>query len=138
MSIVWAVRHGVPLMKENGGGAIVNMSSGSAVMTAPVKAAYASSKAAIETLTRYLAAQLGTDGIRCNAVRPGFVATEGIKELFTPDQLTAVAERSSLGRICAPTDIADVVVWLASRSAGYVNGAVVTVDGGGDKPAITW
>lgn len=138
MAAVWGARHAVPLMKQTGGGSIINMSSGAAKFATAAKPAYASCKAAIETLTLYTGAQCGTDGVRCNALRPGFVLTEGIRSLFNEEQLAGVAAQSALGRICTPEDIADAVVWLASDASGYVNGQVLAIDGGGVKPSIAW
>lgn len=138
MAVVWGLRHGIPAMVASGGGSIVNMSSGASVIASAVKAAYGSCKAAIETLTMYTAAQCGTDGIRCNAVQPGFVLTEGIREVFSEEHQREVAAGAALGRICTPEDVADVVLWLASSASGYVNGQVIPVNGGGQKPTTAW
>lgn len=138
MAVVWGLRHGIPAMTANGGGSIVNMSSGASVIASATKAAYGSCKAAIEALTMYTAAQYGTEGIRCNAVQPGFVLTEGIREVFDEEHQRQVAAQSAMGRICTPDDIANVVVWLASAASGYVNGQVIPVNGGGPKPTTAW
>jgi len=68
---------------------------------------------------------------------PGFVLTEGTKELFDDDRLEQFAASAAAGRVCTPEDIADVVVFLASDAARYVNGQTVVVNGGGVR-ALTW
>lgn len=138
MAAVWGMRHGIPAMEATGGGSIINMSSGASVIASAVKGAYGSCKAAIESLTVYTGAQYGSEGIRCNAVQPGFVLTEGIQEAFVQEHIDAVARASAMGRICTPNDIADVVTWLASSASGYVNGQVIAVNGGGEKPQTAW
>lgn len=72
-----------------------------------------------------------------NAVAPGFVLTESTRALFDEDQLEAFNARAAAGRVCVPDDVADVVVFLASDAAPYVNGEVVTINGGGQQ-AMPW
>jgi NAD(P)-dependent dehydrogenase (short-subunit alcohol dehydrogenase family) len=136
MAAAYACRVAIPAMIEGGGGAIVNMSS-MAASTASGRIAYGSCKAALETFTLYTAGQYGPQGIRCNAVAPGAVLTEGMKTIFTEEQLAAFGNGIALGRIALPEDIADVVVYLASDDASYVSGQVITVNGGG-PPAQPW
>jgi NAD(P)-dependent dehydrogenase (short-subunit alcohol dehydrogenase family) len=137
MAAAYGCRHAIPAMRERGGGAIVNTSSGAARSATGSRIAYGSCKAALETFTMYTATIHGAEGIRSNAVAPGFVLTKGTKELFDDDRLAQFAASAAAGRVCTPEDIADVVVFLASDAARYVNGQTVVVNGGGAR-ALTW
>ena len=82
-------------------------------------------------MTRSLARDLGPQGIRVNAVAPGVVRTDFARVLVeTPAILDQILQRSALGRVGEPDEIAGPVVWLASDAASYVTGAVILVDGG--------
>jgi NAD(P)-dependent dehydrogenase (short-subunit alcohol dehydrogenase family) len=123
-------RHAIPHMTARGGGSIVNISSGTSTIGESTRVAYGVSKAALNQLTRHLATRYGRDGIRANAIAPGFILTQTAaanvpKE--TQDRLTAANPTRRLGR---PDDIAHVVVFLCSEAAAYVNGQVIHVDGG--------
>lgn len=114
------------------GSSIVNVSSVLGLLASPFpQAAYASSKAALLGLTRDLSGQwAGRKGIRVNAVAPGYVPTE-MSEAAAPGSVEAfVAERSPLGRLGTPQEIAAAVVFLASPASSYVTGTVLAVDGG--------
>jgi NAD(P)-dependent dehydrogenase (short-subunit alcohol dehydrogenase family) len=137
MAAAYGCRHAIPAMRETGGGAIVNMSSGAARNATGSRIAYGSCKAALETFTMYAATIHGAEGIRCNAVAPGFVLTEGTKELFDDARLDAFAACAAAGRVCTPEDVADVVVFLASDEARYVSGQTIVVNGGGAR-ALAW
>jgi NAD(P)-dependent dehydrogenase (short-subunit alcohol dehydrogenase family) len=119
------------MLKQGGGGVIVNMSSGASQVPDPeARIAYGSSKAAIETLTRYTAAQYGPQKIRCNAILPGVVMTPGMREMFTAEQLGAMTGRTMLKRACEPEDIAAMVCFLVSDDARQITGELVRVNGG--------
>jgi NAD(P)-dependent dehydrogenase (short-subunit alcohol dehydrogenase family) len=137
MAAAYGCRHAIPVMLETGGGAIVNTSSGAARSPTGSRIAYGSCKAALETFTMYTATIHGPQGIRCNAVAPGFVLTEGTRELFDDARLDAFANGAAAGRACAPEDIADVVVFLSSDEARYVSGQTIVVNGGGAR-ALAW
>jgi NAD(P)-dependent dehydrogenase (short-subunit alcohol dehydrogenase family) len=93
--------------------------------------AYSASKAALISVTRSLARDLGPQGIRVNAIAPGVVRTDLARMLVeTPEIRDRILERSALGRIAEPDEIAGPVLWLASDAASYVTGAVILVDGG--------
>jgi NAD(P)-dependent dehydrogenase (short-subunit alcohol dehydrogenase family) len=117
-----------PKMADRGKGAIVNISSmvGDFAMTG--MALYGSSKAAINLLTKAWAAEFGPKGVRVNAVSPGPTRTEGTAAMG--DALDQLASLAPAGRTAAPEEIADAVVYLASDQASFVQGVVLSVDGG--------
>jgi NAD(P)-dependent dehydrogenase (short-subunit alcohol dehydrogenase family) len=137
MAATYGCRHAIPAMLETGGGAIVNTSSGAARSATGSRIAYGSCKAALEAFTMYTATIHSPQGIRCNAVAPGFVLTEGTKALFDDARLDAFAAGAAAGRVCTPEDIADVVVFLASDEARYVSGQTIVVNGGGTR-SLAW
>ncbi|HEU5420875.1 MAG TPA: SDR family oxidoreductase [Streptosporangiaceae bacterium] len=116
------------------GAAVVNITTGSARNPRPGGAAYAASKAAVETMSKVFAMELGPHGIRVNVVSPGYIDVRQWSEAFpdrAPDDLRAALVGSiPLGRAGDPRDIASAVLFLASREAGHVTGAVLEVDGG--------
>lgn len=119
-------------MAKAGRGNIVNMSSVNSVLTIPTIASYNVSKGGINQLTRVMALALADQGIRVNAVAPGTIATElAAKAVLTSDEAkTRILSRTPMKRLGEPSEIADVVAWLASDAASYVTGEIVTVDGG--------
>jgi NAD(P)-dependent dehydrogenase (short-subunit alcohol dehydrogenase family) len=137
MAAVYACRHGIPAMLATGGGSIVNTSSGAAQNATGSRVTYGTAKAALEAMSMYTAKRFGSEGVRTNCVAPGFVLTEGTKDLFDDDTIARYGTSSALGRVCTPEDVADVVVFLASDESRYVNGQVVRVDGGGAK-GLVW
>ena len=123
-------RHAVPAMAARGGGSIVTISSGTSTIGESTRVAYGVSKAALNQLTRHLAVRYGRDGIRANAIAPGFILTETAKTNVPADIQRRLAEANPMRRLGAPEDIARVVVFLCSDAASYVNGQVLHVDGG--------
>ena len=119
-------------MVGSGGGAIVNMSSVNGVLTIPNIASYNVSKGGINQLTRVMALSLADQGVRVNAVAPGTIATElAAKAVLTSvEARRKIMSRTPMKRLGEPSEIADVVAWLASDAASYVTGEIVTVDGG--------
>jgi len=116
------------------GGAVVNMSSGSARSPRPGGAAYCASKAALEITSKVFAMELGGYGIRVNVVAPGYIDVRGWSEAYpdrAPEELrAALVEAIPLGVAGDPRDIASAVLFLASPDAAHVTGAVLDVDGG--------
>ena len=112
-------------------GAIVNFSSVSSFGGLAGTAAYAASKAAVNSLTKTMALEMGEHGVRVNAVAPGFIETEINREQIADERVREGFVRYIPGgRIGEPEDVAKVVLFLASDDAGYMNGSIVTIDAG--------
>jgi NAD(P)-dependent dehydrogenase (short-subunit alcohol dehydrogenase family) len=120
------------VMKDQGGGAIVHMSSVNGVLAIPEIASYNVSKGGLNQLTRAMALALADDGIRVNAVAPGTIATElASKAVLTSEEArNKILGRTPMKRLGDPSEVAHVVAFLASDAASYITGEVVTVDGG--------
>lgn len=115
----------------NRGGSVVNMASISAFRVRPTRAAYSVSKAAVDHLTRFLSLELGSTGLRVNAIAPGFIDTEMTAWLHDiPGQFEKAIAGVPLGRIGTTDDIFNAVLFLLSDSASYVSGTTLCVDGG--------
>jgi NAD(P)-dependent dehydrogenase (short-subunit alcohol dehydrogenase family) len=121
----------VPSMIQHGGGCIINLSSVSALIGTPRRAAYAASKGALDAATRSLAMELGPFGIRVNSVAPGVVDTDmWAKNKMIPGVVETIEGQTPLRRWAKPDDIADVIVFLASDFARFITGETIAVDGG--------
>ncbi|MET0896464.1 MAG: SDR family oxidoreductase [Mycobacterium sp.] len=126
-----AMKYAIPKMLARGGGAIVNMSSAAAFQGEPTRPAYATSKAGIGALTRHVASRWGKEGIRCNAVAPGFTATEAIRAAPQwPDLEAAALKRIRGSRVGGTDDVAALVAFLCSDEGSWINGQVINIDGG--------
>jgi NAD(P)-dependent dehydrogenase (short-subunit alcohol dehydrogenase family) len=123
-------RHAIPVMTEGGGGSIVTISSGTSTIGESTRVAYGVSKAALNQLTRHLAVRYGRDGVRANAIAPGFILTETAATQVPAGIQARLAEANPTRRLGTPDDIARVVVFLCSDASAYVNGQVLHVDGG--------
>lgn len=129
-----ACRTFIPLMRD-AGGSIINIGSISAQHADPEMAIYNASKAFVHGLTRSIAVDHGPEGIRCNAIAPGWIMTEMADSAFELANDPAAAKSDALsrhpvGRFGAPSDIAAMAVWLASDEAAYASGQIFTIDGG--------
>ena len=124
-------RLAAPAMKERGFGRIINVTSITAALARTGDPGYPAAKAGLEALTRALAADLGPHGITCNAISPGFFATETNQPMLdNPAVGPPYARRVPIGRWGRPEEIAGAAVFLASDAASYVNGHTLVVDGG--------
>jgi len=125
-------REALKAMTQRGTGSIVNVASISGVIGIAGQVAYAASKGAIIQITRTLAVEFGTAGIRVNAVAPGAVVT-GFLEGAVPDSralLESFGAHHPIGRSAKPEEIADVIVFLASPQSSFMTGSIVMADGG--------
>jgi 3-oxoacyl-[acyl-carrier protein] reductase len=116
-------------MMKRRDGVILNVSSVVGLMGNAGQTNYAASKSGLFGLTKSVARELASRGVRCNAVAPGYIETDMTAEL-DEKQASALRERIPLGRLGAPEDVASVVRFLAGPSAGYITGQIITVDGG--------
>ena len=114
----------------DGGGRIINLSSGAARAAVPGGSVYAASKAAVEALTRCHAAELGPRGITVNAVAPGFTESDMLDMALPSEARGMMIGLTALGRLGRPEDIADVVAFLASDDARWITGEVIGANGG--------
>jgi NAD(P)-dependent dehydrogenase (short-subunit alcohol dehydrogenase family) len=117
-------------MAARGGGAIVNMSSIAGQVAMPMFGPYNCAKAALEALTRTTALDLGPAGVRCNAIAPGVILTEQTARVVPEAARQFFAGQASMNRLGTVEEVAGVTAFLVSDAAGYINGQVITVDGG--------
>ena len=124
-------RQAVAYMRANQGGHIVNMSSAAARLgSANLFVDYAASKGAVDVMTLGLADELGPEGIRVNAVRPGLIDTGIHAKAGAPDRLAQIGHTPPLGRPGTAEEVAETVLWLLSDAASYVTKALIDVAGG--------
>jgi 3-oxoacyl-[acyl-carrier protein] reductase len=126
------MRHALPHMIRQGGGAIVSISSIAAwEPTDEHGAAYAAAKAGVLALTRVAAAENGRHGVRVNAVAPGLIYNDFLRRIYPDEFFSGYAqERSRVGRVGRPEDVAALVAFLTSDEAGYITGEVYGISGG--------
>jgi NAD(P)-dependent dehydrogenase (short-subunit alcohol dehydrogenase family) len=133
-----SMRTAIPLMLQRGGGAIVNTSSIASFKGEPLRPSYGSSKAGLNSLTRHVAQRWGREGIRCNAVAPGLVDTPSARASAAKTGSLGFAAKNwddraldyPSGRLGLPSDIAAAVAFLLSDDASWINGQLLSVDGG--------
>jgi NAD(P)-dependent dehydrogenase (short-subunit alcohol dehydrogenase family) len=124
-----------PFMLAQKGGSIINIASVSGARPSPGTAIYGAAKAGLLNLTQSLAQEWGPQGIRVNAIIAGLMATETAEATYGDAAAQAAVARSMpLGRMGVGDDLAAAVMWLSSDDAGWVSGARLQVDGGGERP----
>lgn len=128
---IWLTQAAVQEMKKVGGGKIINIASVAGLNPGNFQGIYSATKAAIISLTKTLAMELGPDNIQVNAVAPGLVQTKFAQVLWENETLRQQIEsKTPLGRIGQPEEIAGLVLYLASPAANFMTGSVITIDGG--------
>ena len=127
-----AAEQAAAVMRRSGGGAVVNVASGAALRPVPFRNGYSASKAGVLAMTRHHACAWAHDGIRVNAVAPGYTRTELVEALIARGRIdpVAVARRIPLGRMAAPEEIAAAIAFLASPRVSSITGSTFVVDGG--------
>ncbi|CAH0498229.1 SDR family NAD(P)-dependent oxidoreductase [Novosphingobium sp. CECT 9465] len=125
-----ATKHALPALLASGDAAIVNTSSGASLTGDLYRPAYGASKAAINNFTMYVATQYGKRGVRCNVVSPGIVVTPAASEACDDDRYAMLMRHVLSPNIGRPEDLAGVVAMLASDDGRYINGQIISVDGG--------
>ncbi len=124
-------RHAARAMRRTGGGSIINISSIYGLVGAPGEAPYPASKGAVRSFTKVAAVQLAPDNIRVNSVHPGFIDTPQTNWMMVdPAVVQGLEERTPLGRIATPEDVAWGVLYLASDESSYMTGSEFVIDGG--------
>jgi len=135
-ALVWTLQAAMPALQRSGHGAVVNICSTAAIRATPDSIAYCAVKGAVAGLTRAAAIDFGRLGVRVNAVAPAFVPTAAALANFGAEAVARRTESTPLGRLATPQEIAAVVAFLASDEASFVNGELLTADGGRANAAL--
>jgi 3alpha(or 20beta)-hydroxysteroid dehydrogenase len=128
--VALGIKHAVPAMKLQGGGAVVNIGSQASVRPMLGRTAYGGSKAAVYMITQVAALELAPQRIRVNAVLPGIINTAMVANA-APEAVRAAIAATPLGRMGEPVDVANAVLFLLSDQASFITGTSILVDGGG-------
>jgi NAD(P)-dependent dehydrogenase (short-subunit alcohol dehydrogenase family) len=123
-------KHAIPEMVKDGGGSIINMSSGAAFSGDRVRTAYGVSKAGVHTLTMYVATSHGKKNIRVNTIVPGLIITDAVRAHIPANALSSLSKATLTPHLGEPDDIADLVVFLSSEESKYITGQMIAIDGG--------
>ena len=130
-SCFYMARHAAGYMTKQKFGRIINIASVLSVLGRPTVPAYVSAKSGLAGLTRGLAVELGPDGVTCNAIAPGYFATELNTALVEdPEFNQFVCDRTPLGRWGEPAELGGAAVFLSSPAGAYINGHLLVIDGG--------
>jgi NAD(P)-dependent dehydrogenase (short-subunit alcohol dehydrogenase family) len=123
------MKYAIPAMLESGGGAVINISSTSGIVGFPGGTAYHAAKGGVRLLTKVVAAEFATRGIRVNSIHPGIVETP-MTDNMAPQRMQLLLERTPMGRKGQPQEIAYGALFLASDEASFITGAELVIDGG--------
>ncbi|HZO37297.1 MAG TPA: SDR family oxidoreductase [Solirubrobacteraceae bacterium] len=127
----FGMRAAIPVMRDAGGGTIVNVSATiGANVAVPRDAGYHAAKAGLTALTKNAAVTYASDGIRANTVHPGPILTPAVSEIGAEGLQAEFAAKLPLGRVATPDEVATAVLYLASDEASYITGTTIIVDGG--------
>ena len=124
------IKEALPIMREQKGGHIINISSSITMINPPTGGPYAVAKAGLEALTKVIAAEETGKNIHVNAIAPGLVETDMGKKLVGIDDMTKIYAKMPFGRVCQPDDIANAVLFLVSDQGSYIQGQVIYLNGG--------
>ncbi len=123
------VKYAIPLMLQTGGGSIINTSSMAAIVAFPGMVGYCASKGGVSMLTKLVAAEYASQGIRVNAILPGAIDT-GMTQAMPKDYIDGAVAATLMGRIGTPDEIANLALFLASDESSFITGTLTPVDGG--------
>jgi NAD(P)-dependent dehydrogenase (short-subunit alcohol dehydrogenase family) len=123
-------KHAIPEMVRDGGGSIINMSSGASLKGDRTRTAYGVSKAGVNTLSMYVAASHGKEGVRVNTIVPGLIITEAVRAHLTERMLAGLGRATLTPYVGEPEDVANLVLFLASDESRYITGQMIAIDGG--------
>lgn len=140
VGVYLGMRAAAPVMKEGGGGSIVNISSIDGIIGMPGVAGYVSSKFGVRGLTKVAALELAAFGIRVNSVHPGYIDTPMVREPLGDALAEGLAASVPLRRLGTTSDVADLVLFLASGESSYCTGSEFVIDGGliaGHAPVVS-
>ncbi len=128
--VFYGMRYQIPAMLKNGGGSIVNIASILGKVGFPMSSAYSSAKHGVVGLTENAALEYATQGIRVNAVGPGFIKTPLLDKNLTEEQMKGIAAMHPMQRLGTAQEVAELILWLASDKSSFVTGSYYNVDGG--------
>ena len=123
-------KHAIPEMVRDGGGSIINMSSGASLKGDRTRTAYGVSKAGVNTLSMYVAASHGKQGVRVNTIVPGLIITDAVRAHLTERMLAGLGRATLTPYVGEPQDVANLVLFLASDESRYITGQMIAIDGG--------
>lgn len=128
--VIWSLQAATPHLIARGGGAVINLSSIAVSFSIKNAAVYTSIKGAVDALTRQQAAELGVHSIRVNALAPGSVVTPGASSVIDEDGWRRRAERTALGSLATPEEVAQAALFLASDAGRAISGVTLKIDAG--------
>ena len=128
--VFYGMRYQIPAMLKNGGGSIVNIASILGKVGFPLSSAYVSAKHGVVGLTENAALEYATQGIRVNAVGPGFIRTPLLDKNLSEEQMKGIAAMHPMQRLGTASEVAELILWLASDRSSFVTGSYYNVDGG--------